>query len=1039
MSGSDENTIDTDSPDVLYQIDRICRQFEERWHREDLSIEQCLAQVGEKEQAILFRELFLLEVAFKRNQGQVLIPEQYRKRFPQQAQAIDSMLEEALSADCSPTEQTLGPNVTSKQSDIPALPGFRLEKKLGAGSFADVYMAQQERPLRKVAVKILRDPQRLPARAVERFLTEADAIARLDHPGIVQLYAVNGIEEGAPFLVLELCEGGSLAARLKQKPFTAVESAQMVLLLAQAMAGAHQKGVVHRDLKPDNVLLTPEGAPKITDFGLAKLLDEDQGTRAGTIMGTLAYMPPEQVDCRLDRIGPGTDVYALGIILYELLTGRPPFEGGTFHDIQRQILTQLPVPPSRLQPQVPRDLEMICLRCLEKETYHRYGNGSALAEDLGRFLQGRPIDLRQGGQARLERELYQKNLAQAEQEWHQGNRPRMGPLLYACASELRGWEWNCLRELQDREPLTLDCHSDVVYALAFSPDGRRMATASDDQTIQIHEVPTGKLLQKLSGHTDQIYVLSFGPNGEKLVAASQDKAVVVWDLQTAKPQYWRGHSDVVVGVTWSRGGKYIASASDDTTVRIWDATSGEASHTLTGHKDMVNTVAFSPDEKYLASGSYDNTVKIWNVSHGSLLRTLPEARSFIWDLDFSPDGRLLACGGGDHQVRIYDAATGQEIHVLEGHTGVIWSVAFSPDGKRLASSSWDKTIRIWDPQSGQEMLSLNAHRDSINCVGYSPDGRYLASASDDRTVKLWDGAPRTDPEQSVLLTYRKHEGAVLCVTFSSEGEQVLSAGTDRTVQIWNSGNGSAQHSLCGHSTLVTAIALSPNGSQLASVSGDKDVRLWDLESGKCRVLRGHRDRIYGVAFSPDGRYVVTGAWDRTVMVWDLEEEKEPWILLGHTNWVWDVAVSCNGLISSASTDCTVRLWDAQTKKQSNVLRGHDLKVQGVAFHPLGSHLASASGDTTVRIWDCSTGDSVKVLKGHSERVYKVAYHPGGRYLASASEDQTVRIWDVEAGKEAMVLHGHTQQVNNVAFSPNGRQLASASEDGTVKLWCMKAL
>ncbi|QDL15876.1 hypothetical protein DP113_17850 [Brasilonema octagenarum UFV-E1] len=498
-------------------------------------------------------------------------------------------------------------------------------------------------------------------------------------------------------------------------------------------------------------------------------------------------------------------------------------------------------------------------------------------------------------------------------------------------------------------PNTLGGHTDSVNGTSFSPDGKILATASDDNTVKLWDTATGQVIKTLSGHRDSVNGTSFSPDGKILATTSRDMTVKLWDTATLKEiKTLSGHTNQVNRVSFSPDGKILATASDDNTVKLWGTATGQVIKTLSGHTDSVYGTSFSPDGKMLASASGDKTVKLWDTATGQVIKTLSGHTDSVYGTSFSPDGKMLASASGDNTVKLWDTATLKEMKTLSGHTDWVWGTSFSADGKMLASASADGTVKLWDTATLKEMKTLSGHTDSVYGTSFSPDGKMLASASGDNTVKLWDTATLKE-----MKTLSGHTDSVYGTSFSPDGKMLASASGDNTVKLWDTATLKEMKTLSGHTDSVYGTSFSPDGKMLASASGDNTVKLWDTATLKeMKTLSGHTNSVYGTSFSPDGKMLATASGDNTVKLWDTATLKEMKTLSGHTDSVYGTSFSPDGkMLASASADGTVKLWDTATLKEMKTLSGHTNWVWGTSFSPDGKMLATASGDNTVKLWD----------------------------------------------------------------------------------------
>ncbi len=821
-------------------INAAADRFERAWKQGPRPrIEDYLAEVEESRQPVLLEELLRVELELRRRDGEKPGREDYAARFPHHNALVEALLGEELDGSAIGMRlhdlPTIAPDATNDQADHGDEPepgtrvryfgDYEITREIARGGMGVVFQATQMSLNRPVALKMILAGQLADDTDVKRFHTEAESAASLDHPGIVPIYEV-GQYEGQHYFSMGFIAGQSLAQRLNEGPLAAPEAASLLVKVAEAIAYAHRRGVIHRDLKPANILIDADRNPRVTDFGLAKKVQGDSNlTGSGQIMGTPSFMPPEQAGGKGGDVGPAADVYALGATLYCMVTGRPPFQAATAMETVLQVLSDEPVAPRRLNASIPRDLETICLKCLEKEPGKRYAGATELGEDLRRFLAGEPILARPV--TRLERAV----------KWVK-RRPAiaslMGLVALVAAFGLGGVLWQWRQAVLARG--NAERHADRALAQTTLAE-QRLYDVRMSFVQRNWEDYHGNLL--LDGLDEQLPAKQGGVDRRGF-------EWFYWRRKTSSGQITlKGHPDDALPfmrAALSRDGRRIIGGGRDGAVKVWDAATGEPILTLKGHTGRTTSVAISPDGRRLASAAEELNkpaqVKVWDAVTGQEICTISataDSKS-VERIAFSPDGSRLASAGTDWKVKVWDAATGHQVHTLGGGNGV----AFSPNGRRLAAG----TGNCWDAETFQVVSAFKLTPGGMSGgrvqLVFSPDGRQLAAGNGvghDATVTLWDSATGRQ-----IGARRPYNSSVTSVAFAPDGRRVASGIHDGAVYVWDTETGQGLHTLKGCTSAVISLAFSPDGSRLTSACGDWTVRAWDVPTAQetltIRRLRG---------------------------------------------------------------------------------------------------------------------------------------------------------------------------------------------------------
>jgi eukaryotic-like serine/threonine-protein kinase len=1025
---------------------------------------------------------------------------------------VDALLQAHLRAGDFLQSPPGDPDLTSCQ-EIPLVDGpgsligrYELLEKIGEGGMGLVYLAQQKKPVkRRLALKIIK-PGMDSKEVIARFEAERQTLALLDHPNIAHVFDAGTTDTGRPYFVMEYVKGMSITRYCDERKLDIEQRLRLFKEVCEAMQHAHQKGIIHRDIKPSNILISMHGdraVPKIIDFGIAKaatsaLTDKTLFTFQGQLLGTPEYMSPEQVDLATQDIDTRSDIYSLGVVLYELLTGVLPFEKESLQkiglvELQRTLRELEPASPSirlsnlgeearaiahkRMTQVVPlarrlhRELEWIPLKAMRKDRCRRYKSASDMADDIQNYLNGSPL------LAGPETAIYR---AQKFVHKHAGSVTTAVLVSVAVIIGLMASIAMASRADQARQE-EVTARKQVEQALARAEKAERIA----QEQRELAEERAEAYRRAIYGNTlalakEAIDDDSFIRAQTLLKSCDPDLRGWEWEhLKHMSPdpciRTHRPHWDDVYSIAMSPDGKHWASAGGEGRICISDTASGDVVMTLTVRCRPVR-IAYSPDGRHIAAGCADGSLRIWDAVSGAQLKMIYAYKGGTWpqSVVFSPDSMRIVIGNWV-DLKIWDVNSGAELLTIPGHEDAYpeGRMTFSPDGKLIVSGC-SQTIRAWDSTTGAVMWTLPGHSSSVGCVNYSPDGSRLVSGSKDGIIKIWDAV--TGAETRMLTG---HTNQISELVFSPDGKCIASGSWDRTVKIWDAASGDELNTLRGQNFEVTAVVYRPDGKRIfSSCWYTGEVKEWDPGIDR-DVLRFHGvgdftaqvafspdgQRIAGsrgpftskgitlwdavsgteimtlggrwapLAFSPDGKRIAASGRVKRIYVWNAATGALERILTGHDDWVSSVAFSPDSTrIVSGSRDRTVKIWDAATGDTELTISAGQCSVNSAIFSTDGKRIISGGADGTVRIWSALSGTQLLILHGHEGQVRGVSVSSDGHRIASCGNDKTVRVWDSVTGAELMTLNGHESSVRTVAFSPDGKRIISGGGVGQIKVW-----
>ncbi|SIO58316.1 WD40 repeat [Singulisphaera sp. GP187] len=944
---------------------------------------------------------------------------------------------------------------------------YKLLEPIGEGGMGTVWMAQQTEPLRRtVAMKLIKagmDSRQV----IARFEAERQALALMDHPNIAKVLDAGTTESGRPYFVLELVRGIPITDYCDREKLTIRERLGLFGDVCQAVQHAHQKGVIHRDLKPSNVLVTVvDGAavPKVIDFGVAKAIGQKLTERTlftafAQLIGTPLYMSPEQAALSGVDVDTRSDIYSLGVLLYELLTGTTPFDRESFHraswDEMRRLIREEEPPrpstrisdsndslpslsaqrrmePARLTRLVRGDLDWIVMKCLEKDRSRRYETAAGVAADLRRYLDDEPVLACPPSAVYRFRKLIRRHRSVA---------------VSAAAVAL------------------------AVVGLATSTlwiayEQRVTASALLAETRAKEDLRRDGYFHRIALAHRELAADDLLRASELLGECPEDLRAWEWHylkrLCREDPLILRDEAEVN-SVAFSPDGRFLAAADGDGAIKVWDSRTGQLIRTIgKAHSGYASSIAYHPDGLHLASVGADDRVKIWDLTTGLPMFDRPSRPHHVFGTAyaavFSPDGRQLAAGS-DGVVTTWDWRNDRPLHSFPGHEKRPISVAFSRDGQRLATGAWRGRVRLWDAGAGGEPLSIFAESREIHhpvtALSFGPnagrpDGARLATSSYARRVDVWDTTTGR------LLRTLRHRRLVLGTVFSPDGLRLASAGEDKTVRVWDATTGREVLVLRGHTGACACVAFSPDGLRLASAGKDWTIRIWDAtpllgNEGRERLTFTQQGQeIWNQSISPDGQLVVSAGLNAPPTVWDPRTGRVVSAGFdGHRDIVFDTAWRPDGRrVASAGAEgglFTVKVWDPQTGREDFTLP--DAILGALEFfsviyspEPDSRYLVTGRGNGTVQVWDGRNGRPVGPPLGtHRRPVRRLVFSPDRRHLASVSDLGEVKLWDatrLEETQDARLILtvGVRGQWLNVAFSPDSQRLATGGEGSTVKVW-----
>lgn len=1048
-------------------------------------------------------ELIYLEYVLRAERGEQQEIGIYADRFPgyfedfkcllqvDEAMRVSSTTSERSTIHSRSATDTHGVRPGTERSWSGIVGDYFLLEVLGRGGMGVVYRARQNRLNRIVAVKTLDAFARLDSTTLARFQVEAELAARLQHPNIVQIYEV-GTHASTPYFSMELVSGGNLQDATRERPLQPAVAARIMATLSQAVQYAHSQGIIHRDLKPANILLAPSDRSeaidlrpgeflsegelahrveiKIADFGLAKHLDaEDQRTQTGAAIGTPSYMAPEQIQGDVAGVGPASDIYSIGAILYYLLVGRPPFHAATVLETLHQVGNDDPVSPRKLQSHVPRDLETICLTCLQKEPHRRYASASELANDLNRFLDGKPIHARSAGpvekaskwtrrnpsltallvsilvatmtitwlwrraesssvianEARNKAHhlVYARDISLAHFEYQSHHVERCQEILNNCPAESRNWEWNYLKSLCKEHVWKSPSAGAPVLSLAMSPDGRYAAGSygiwgiDQVEPVRVWDTESNKLLWELNGHSGCVHSVNFSPDGSCLISSAavwgsadhkkgRRGGVKVWNLADGTPRLALDNVSAVASC-YLPDGKSILVGTDTGEIIQYDSNTGEKIRRFIGHSRSILDLAMNSQGDYFASTAKDFSLRLWNLKTGQLMNNLKLSVD-PFQVDWSPNGKQLVVGGWSGEFLSYEVSnTSLRALGIQIRKGLP-IVKYSPDGQYLVTAVFGEGADLKDTQRTEVLQRFHGHNGNIRAVAFDGAGSKLATGGSDGCIQVWD---LTKPERSI--TKASTNGPSVAAIASNPARPEI------------------------------AIALKNNEHRGDSVKQLPRIELRNPTTMKLiRELDGHSDWITCIDYRSDGTQLISGSADKSVRLWDVATGNQSQEWIGHEHPIVGVAIfDQDKKAVSVDQQGLFKVWSLASGSLELEWHMSNETVTSMSCCANRSILAVGTASGSVSIWNVRDGAMLSSREGDAG-ISHLRFSPDGKFIALTKEKSSViEVWksadlmsNSSASAVATLLAGNVDVVNSISFSADSRRLVSSGRDESVRIY-----